>query len=179
MQYSYDYIPLCGEFEQAGTKEMKAFREWFLSTLDDRTEVFERYVRSCEGFEGWKADYSVSSLKELGRWMYVQSSLNGLYYEDGNVTPLFEKTVVNTSVYFALVFLHNYKSLRWEFNLTKKSYISYGQPTIAYFGKHVPLETLGITTVLFVKMRKGKKNENGLYDMFKYWEEHIEKIQGC
>ncbi len=176
MQYSYDDIPYRRQFIETGVKEMKAFREWFLSTLDDRTEVFEGSVRSHKGFEAWKADYSVSSLKELGRWMYAQSFVDGLYDENDDVTNLFRKIVVNISVYFALVFLHNYKSLRWEFNLTKKSYISYGQPTIAYFGKHVPLEILGVTTVLFVRMQKRKENENGLYDMFKYWEERIEKI---
>ncbi len=176
MKYSYEYIPKCGEFEQKGVKEMKAFREWFLSTLDDRTEVFEGYVQSCKGFEGWKADYSVSSLKELGRWLYAQSFREELYDENEKITNLFRKIVVNTSVYFALVFLHNYKRLRWEFNLTKKSYISYGQPTIAYFGKHVPLETLRVTTVLFGKMIDGDKDENGLYDMFKYWEERIERV---
>ena len=176
MKYSYDVIPNCKEFAILGVKEMKAFREWFLSTLDDRMEVFEGYVRSFEGFEGWKADYSIFSLKALGRWMYVQSSLDGLYYENNDVTPLFEKIVVNVSIYFALVFLHNYKRLRWEFNLTRKTYPAYGQPTIAYFGKHIPLEILGITTVLLGKMSDGDKGETGLYDMFKYWEERIEKV---
>ncbi|MCX5618802.1 hypothetical protein NQF86_09045 [Bombella sp. TMW 2.2543] len=126
MQYSYDYIPDCDEFVQAGPKVMKAFREWFLSTLDDRTEVFEGYVQSCKGFEGWKADYSVSSLKELGRWLYAQSSREELYDENEKITNLFRKIVVNTSVYFALVFLHNYKRLRWEFNLTKKVILAMG-----------------------------------------------------
>ena len=177
MQYSYEYIPNRDEFVQAGAKEMKAFREWFLSTLDDRTEVFEGYVRSCEGFEDWKADYSVFSLKELGRWMYVQSSLGGgLYNKNDNGIYPFRKIVVNTAVYFSLVFLHEYKSLRWEFNLTRKTYPAYGQPTIVYFGKHIPLEVVAITNVLFGKMIDGDKDENGLYDMFKYWEERIEKI---
>lgn len=176
MTYSYDYIPLCNEFELAGVKEMKAYKEWFLSTLDDRIEVFEGYVRSCEGFEGWQADYSVSSLKELGRWMYVQSSSDRLYYEDKGITPFFKKVVANISVYFALVFLHKYKRLRWEFNFTKKSYMNYGRPNIAYFGKHVPLDPAGITTVLFGKMIDGDKGETGLYDMFKFWEERIEKV---
>ncbi len=176
MEYSYDVIPNCKEFAILGVKEMKAFREWFLSTLDDRTRVFEGYVQSYEGFGGWRADYSVCSLKELGRWMYIQSSLGGMYTENNGITPLFKKIVVNVAVYFALVFLHKYKSLRWEFNLTKKSYMSYGQPAIAYFGRHTSLVVAGITNVLFGKMIDGDKDETGLYDMFKYWEERIEKV---
>lgn len=72
--YSYDYVLNFTEFNELDTKEMRAFKEWFLSSLEDRMERFVAFVRQRDGYGEWAGDYSEESLLSLSAWLYRKIS---------------------------------------------------------------------------------------------------------
>ncbi len=48
---------------------LKAYAKWYFEQYESRLNYFINYVKSCKGFEDWNADFSLESLKDLGKWL--------------------------------------------------------------------------------------------------------------
>jgi len=58
------------DFYRMTWRQVDAFVSEMIRRIPERLGELERYVRSTDGFSGWRANYSVRSLAALGPWLH-------------------------------------------------------------------------------------------------------------
>ena len=62
-------LPIDYEFSAKSKKELKLYEYWFIENKEYRIQELSKAVNSTGKFENWCADFSPSSLDNLGIWL--------------------------------------------------------------------------------------------------------------
>ena len=156
-------LPPEGFEKLGGRKVITAFQKWFFATLDDRMEKFGERVRSSAGYEGWKNDFSFSSLKMLSSWCYDRAIDHIVIKEKGPASRMSARDVsANMGIYLSLVLIRERGDIDWHFNKTARKSADYGQLTIGPFAHGMYYDIVGMVEVCMLKMADGTYGREGL-----------------
>jgi hypothetical protein len=129
-------------FQDFNKEEAKAYLEWFLNKKEERKVILSETVKDY-----FILDYSINSLK--GVYYFVKDNVNykirsveevNRVTEEikmkGVVVPqkdLDEKTIsicFDMGVYFGEVLIRNNNNLKWDYCISPKNNVNYGQPIV-------------------------------------------------
>ena len=129
-------LPIDYEFSAKSKKELKLYEYWFIENKEYRIQELSKAVNSTGKFENWCADFSPSSLDNLGIWLeenikvikipdneYKDIRLKVPHYiklNDWDLSIESRSLLVDVGIYIGEVFIHTYPMLRWEQNLSKR-----------------------------------------------------------
>jgi hypothetical protein len=184
-----DNLPIDYEFSTKTKDELKLYGVWFKENKDKRIAYLMEVVKSTQNFENWKADFTLESLKELGKWFSENTETTKISEEEYKIKraqipdyielddwDLSIKTrsfIVDVGIYFGEVFIKEHKNLKWKQYFSKiKRDINNGHMVISNFGKMELNPILVILSVGWGFARK-TKGESSLYDLFKVWENYL------
>lgn len=189
MSYRVLNPPFSLRFGEMSKKELREYAAWFQKIIPERVEDLARYVTSTPGFESWKPDCSVASLKPLGAWFAgkvetrprtaeeIQAVLAGSPYPiDVPAEDLTDETfslAFDIGLYLSQVFLAAHPQLRWEQPLGSKRHIDYGQPVLIGFGK-VPFNPVRMVITFAYSLARGSRGGEGLHELFDIWSRKVD-----
>lgn len=159
MNYLYCDIPdqFAGSIQHFDRPKARAYYKWFMSVKDERVKILETAVRTSGSFENWKADYSITSLTLLQKWLesviekrpftqreseilskrFIGTMLETEADTDElppwTLTEITESICHDVGIYFAEVLLRNNPSLKWGQNVRSKLYIDRNYPIVQGF----------------------------------------------
>lgn len=182
-------LPIDYHFSSKTKDELKSYGDWFFEGKNLRIEALIDIVRSTPKFDNWEADFTVDSLKDLGKWLttaietekipideYIQKRANVPDYitiKDWDLTTKTRSILVDTAIYFGETFINENKGLKWQqyFSKNKKD-VNHGHVVIKLKNKELnPVWLLYILGGKSVEKEKG--NYDAIYDLFKIWEKFI------
>lgn len=174
------------EFMGLEKKDVLRYFEWFMSVIDQRTLALHQKVNASSGFQQWNPDYSPDSLNELGRWFVcvvekrprtaaeiaaiAAKSPYPIEIPDYDLSDKTFGLVFDVGIYFSLVFLLNFPTLRWYQILGNKRNVCYGHPALSGFAKGNEFPPLHLTRILAYGIASGKyldgQRLRSLYDVW-------------
>jgi hypothetical protein len=152
LMYQLVNPPFEHEFKDASEAELQAYHEWFLGLIPERVRELEAEVRRTSGFEGWKADFTLSSLDTLREWYAGQveerpltcdattknrslgaEGMSFLLAQLSQTTPTYRtlSLAFDVGVYSSQVCLKNCEDLSWRQVRSGNSYDDCGRSVLA------------------------------------------------
>lgn len=183
---SYEIInpPFTLKFREMSRKELKAYFDWFQSTLPHRIAELAAIVREAPGFESWVPDFSPTSLDALGAWFGAQvetrsrtmdevgdirsQSSHPIDVRGEELTNRSFSLAMDVGMYLSEVFLRNHPTVRWDQIFGNRQFIDYGQPVLVGFGD-APFNPVHMLVTLAYGVASGKKDGTGLPRIYDVW----------
>lgn len=181
-------LPIDYNFQSKTKDELKLYGIWFKENKDIRLNYLIELVKSTPNYQDWKADFSISSLKELGKWLKENIETETLSAEEyklrkskvpewidvlnWDLTIKTRSILVDAGIYFGEAFVKTHKKYKWEQYFSKiKKDVNNGHVVIKF--KFKELNPILIMINIGLGLVDNTKDENCLYDLFKVWEEYI------
>lgn len=182
-------LPVDFIFSDKSKSELKQYEEWFSSNKNERLKQLIEAVKTSKGFENWEADFTPTSLKELGSWIkrnlntekiseevYKQKRLSVPDYiniNDWDMTNETYSKLIDVGIYFGEVFIKNQTGLKWEQFFSKiKNDSDHGHMVIKGFGKD-RLNPLRVAYIIGSKMIDNKSDEESIYKSYVTWKSYL------
>jgi len=176
-------------FSDKSNSELKHYEEWFKTNKEKRIKQLIEAIKESKGFENWKADFTPSSLNEIGSWIkqnlytekistekYKQKRLSIPDYiniRDWDLTNETYSKLIDIGIYFGEVFIKNHTNLKWEQFFSKiKNDSDHGHMVIKGFGKD-RLNPLRVSYIIGLKMIDNKSNETGIFKAYTTWKSYL------
>jgi hypothetical protein len=139
-------IPIDKPFEKLSKKETKAYFDWFISHIDERSEYIRQKVSKSLNIAIESLDYSIESLLPIWRWFLQIAEVNktpkdvlkqiknellqrgeqkefieDILRERATELSVFSRYVVrDIGMYVGKMFVTNYSALRWDYHTNTK-----------------------------------------------------------
>ena len=184
MAYETIQPPFTLNFREMTKGQLKDYFDWFQEILPQRLDGLEQAVKTTLEFEGWRLDFSPTSLDRLGEWFAEQVETRRrtddeiLELEDRVSMPmevseedLTNRTfslAVDVGMYLTQVLLKSHPTLRWDQQFGNKKDVDYGQPVLVRFGP-APFNPVRLTVTLAYGIASEKKSGKGLRDLYDVW----------
>lgn len=137
------------QLQSVGIQVLRSYFEWFLSLVPQRLDRLPHHVSETPGFEGWDADYSPESLRDLSEWfaskVRTRRRTQQELAEIASMSPypievptdeLTEETFSichDVAIYFAEVLRRQHPSLIWAQISGSKRKFDYGHAGLKGF----------------------------------------------
>ena len=164
--------------------ELNGYHKWFLEIMPSRLLKLEEAVNSSVTFEAWKADFSVSSIENLGFWLSRQvetrprtsqeiDQIKGrtAFNFDVSGEELTNRTfslAMDAGMYLGETLRHHYPHLEWRQPLNDKKFADFGQMVLFGFGK-ATLNPVRIAVTFCYGVVSGKQAGNRFAEVYGYW----------
>ena len=159
MSYQIELRPYTYDYRNTPKKELHEFYAWYLEQISLRIKELAQEINKTPGYENWKPDHSVESLKRLSEWFIAEKKIRlrtpkeVLYEKQRSVLPialsateLDDRSLSIASdidMYFADMMMKQHPKLFWKHELSRKDHIDYGQPVIIGFSDNMPMGVIG------------------------------------
>jgi len=181
-------LPIDYDFQSKTKDELKLYGTWFKENKDIRLNYLIEHVKSTPNYEHWTADFTLNSLKELGKWLKENIEIEKLPEEeyklkrnkvpewievlDWDLTIKTRSILVDVGIYFGEAFIHTHVKYKWEQYFSKiKRDVNNGHVVIKF--KIKELNPIWIMINVGLGLVDNTKDENCLYNLFKVWEEYV------
>ncbi len=153
MKYPEINIPVSNNLQNLNKEEAKNYNLWFVKNIEKRIKVLEEYVKSDKNHRFWHANYSRTSIKELGEWLFnnlserdypkkelekdiienkypnwfadiAREQLGGKVFSDETYRKCFD-----IGIYFGESLRVSVPSLKWDY-LMSKNFVYKNQPIL-------------------------------------------------
>ena len=176
-------------FKEMSKKELRAYFEWFLSSISERMKELTAEVRRTVGYEHWEPDCSPTSLDTLGTWYASQVEQRPLTAEEmaearaalpekysfleaelptATLTYRSLSLAFDIGVYLSQVLLRNCDALSWQQVTSGKTYNDYGQPVLVGLERR-RCSPLLLSVVLAEGLAEGTKTAESLCELYDIW----------
>ena len=206
---SKKYVPLIisvdKPFEELSKTEAKAYFDWFISHVDERSEYIRQKVSEGLNMPIGSLDFSMESLIFIWRWFLKVAELkstpkavlrdirkelkaNGEFIDDmvrahSIELSAFSRYVIrDIGMYVGKMFVTNFQALRWGYHTDTKKDSFANTPQIFGFGDlnydppfEEQFEPIHYTEMLASNLFDNSQNENDLYNMCMRWAQWIPK----
>ncbi len=176
-------LPIDYDFSLKSKKELKLYEYWFIENKEYRIQELSKAVNSTGKFENWCADFSPSSLDNLGIWLeenikvikipdneYKDIRLKAPDYikvNDWDLSIESRSILVDVGIYIGEVFIHTYPMLRWEQNLSKRrGDNNFGHMVIKM---QIDFNPIWLMYILGLKLADHEEDGSCLSNLFKVW----------
>ena len=177
------------EFSQMNKREAQFYFDWFISQVEHRINILNRYIISED--EDMVLDFSIESLIPLWKWYEQKIQIvlkdNIDYKKEIDLHPTWmepyvSKTKISSetlkigldiSIYFAEVMIRNNNGkIKWGFFCKPKEQISVNEPVLLGFEGG---DDLNPRLIILNCIRKSSKEkaERRLFDMYNTWMDYI------
>ncbi len=190
-QIAYEPIdpPFTLRFWEMSKKELKDYDRWFHDVMPERINELANAVKSSPGFEGWKPDYTPTSLNALGGWFATQvdtrpraqdeigemAAKSVVSKSDWDLTNRTISLAMDIAMYLSQVLLRNHPSLRWDQQFGSKKYVDYGQPVLAGFPDDIPMNPVRVITSLAYGLAKKTSTAKRLREIYDSVQQGVRK----
>ncbi len=182
-------LPIDFNFNSKTKEELKMYNQWFIENKSQRINSLIELVKSNSEFENWQSDFTLNSLKQLGKWLTTSIETEKLseikYNEKRANTPdyinirdweLTAKTLsilVDVAIYFGETFIKEHSDLKWQQYFSKiKKDINHGHVVIKL--KKMELNPVWLIYILGGKLAdKERNNVDCLINLFNTWEKFV------
>lgn len=184
MAYKIIQPPFTLRFREMSKGELRAYFEWFLSTIPERLHELTKAVNTTKDFETWTPDKSVDSLIKLGEWFTNQveirprtiaeqdeiaaQSIYQIEIPDWDLTNRTFSLAFDIAMYFSAVLCYHYPDLHWEQPLEDKKFADYGEPVLTGFGP-LMLNPVGVIVTLAYGIADKQYGSNRLGELYATW----------
>lgn len=179
--------PFTLKFWDMPKKELRDYFRWFEDIIPERVAELTRVVKSSDGFEHWKPDYTPSSLNALGSWFATQVQTrprtgqelaeiavqSPFPRSDWELTNRTISLAMDIAIYLSQVLLHNHPRLKWDQQFGSKKYIDYGQPVLTGFPNDVPMNPVRVVTSLAYGLVKNTTSTKALREIYDSLQQQI------
>ena len=176
-------LPIDYDFSLKSKKELKLYEYWFIENKEYRIQELSKAVNSTGKFENWCADFSPSSLDNLGIWLeenikvikipdneYKDIRLKVPHYiklNDWDLSIESRSLLVDVGIYIGEVFIHTYPMLKWEQNLSKRrGDNNFGHMVIKM---QIDFNPIWLMYILGLKLADHEEDGSCLSNLFKVW----------
>lgn len=177
----------------------KKFKEWFMKYRESRLYQLYNLITNTKGFENWKMDFSMESLKILDS--FLAQSIEKERRSDSEIE---KRRAIIPSVYFSSVYYYTFtdrcfslmfdiglylgetfvirNGLYWEQYNPKSKNVFSGSMIIPYRKQPKPgysfaMNPFLIVAVIMSRLSSNSAEENPLYTMYNRYLEHIDKSE--
>lgn len=183
-------LPVDFYFTDKTKSQLKLYKEWFEANKSERLKQLINTVKSTPKYVGWKADYTPTSLKQLGEWLKENVKTEKLTAEDykakrikvpdyiqisdWDLTNETYSKLIDVGIYFGEVFISTFQGLKWEQYFSKiKNDSKQGHMVIKNFGK-LELNPIRVVYITGSSMVDKKADENSLYELYENWKSFLD-----
>ena len=152
LNYSPPQKKVIFDFYDIPMQEAKEYYDWYISSIDERSDYLRRVVAEQLSISITELDYSEESMKVIWRWFLriaktkknpkycgITASFSGPFYETAMREP--ERIFVDETIwiigdigmYVAKAFMSHYSVLTWRMPTKPKNYIRVKAPVISGF----------------------------------------------
>lgn len=152
----FDYLPpqkdVIFDFFDIPMKEARAYYNWYISSIDERSDYLRGVIAEQAGIPVSEMDFSAESLKVIWRWFLgiartqknpkyrgITAILSNSFYEAAMREPervFSDETnwiIGDIGMYVAKAFMSRYPVLTWKMPTRPKNYIRVKAPVISGF----------------------------------------------
>lgn len=177
-------------FKNLKKEEVRVYFEWYISQIEHRTKVLEKYIQSTD--ESMIFDYSPESLIPLWGWyekkiIIVKKNIEELENEFSKYPLWMHDEILKTkisletlkygmdiAIYFAEVVIRNSnKKIFWSYFTSPKNRMSVNEPTLLGFKGNMDLNPRLIVINCTRRSSVEFKNTR-LFDMYNTWIKYID-----
>ncbi|MFT8323422.1 MAG: hypothetical protein ABF649_21405 [Bacillus sp. (in: firmicutes)] len=180
-------------FEKMKKKEAQMHFDWFLSEIPKRIELISKAYLETGGGKLEDLDLTPQSLVNLWTWFIprieIVTKTDEEIAEELKEAPEWlteiamennKKLSVGTlclamdiAIYFAEVFVKHFNKLDWGYVTKPKKMLYVNRPVIIGFSSGIELDPRNIVYNLTFRVVEGDKSKEGLFNLFKVWEDDI------
>ncbi len=188
-----DNLPIDFDFFDKTKQQLKEYGKWFEYEKENRLAILRQTVKDTEGFYEWEGDFSVDSLKPLGRWLKLNIKTKKLSKEayemmrrsvpeyidirDWDMTPETYSKIIDVGIYFGEVFIRNNSGLKWKqyFSTIKRD--AYNGHMLITGGK-TNINPIWLVRVLASSMADNSQSEERLFELHGIWQGQLREVLG-
>lgn len=187
---TYELIrpPLEGPFTGAPREQLRAYKEWFLGSVDNRVVLLTAGVRSKE--PAWQPDCTRESLQSLEHWFVTgvetrkrtPSEIGDIYdkapawfrsvqVSEWELTEQTFSRCFDVGMYFGRCLITAHPSLSWQQQFGSQNDVNYGHVVVVGFKNGMVCNPVHIATTLAYGVASESVGPGRLYELFRTWSE--------
>ena len=152
------------DFRTLRRDDLKAYFTTFRAEVPVRIEQLGTLVARTPGFEGWRLDYTDSSLSMVGAWFADELGSRKLPEVSRN------ELAIVAAAYFGESVRHAVQGVYWSQRLDNKRFADYGHAILMGAGLNaVPLNPLRIMKIWIEQLANGRSSAQRLTELYMFW----------
>jgi len=178
------------DFRHASDEQIEEYFKWFVSTISERTDKFISFFNESGGVGN--LDFSRRSLIYLAHWLKVKvryrSRTDAEVKSYQESAPEFLRSTWNNPIltdewlnhgvsvgtYIGLVFMKEFRALKWGISQQGRNYANFGRPVLVH-SSGIECPALRIAHSFLAGIYKEIDPEKRIMSLCDYWENVFER----